>query len=73
MPAVMARTRITIDTDEAIKRAFVAHATIEGLSPQALFERLVAENCAEQLKLAREWVPDDEDETPPPKPKGGKK
>lgn len=56
MQAVMARIRITIDTDDEYKRAFLARAAIEGLSPQELFEKLVADYCAEELEKARAQV-----------------
>lgn len=67
MPAVMARIRITIDTEEAHKRAFMARASIEGLSPQELFQKLVEQYCPDDYARAVSHLgegADDEAETP---------
>ena len=61
MPAVMPRIRITIDTEEAHKRAFLSRASIEGLSPQAFFEKLVATYCPDDLARAQKLVSPDDD------------
>lgn len=71
MPAVMARIRITIDCDEAYKRAFLARAQIEGLSPQELFQQLVEQYCPEDLERARKLLGEDDGPAKPKKP--GKK
>jgi hypothetical protein len=65
----MARIRITIDTEESHKRAFLAHASIEGLTPQELFQRMVEEYCAADLDRARKSLEGDEEEEPPRKRK----
>lgn len=64
MQVEMARIRITIDTEEAHKRAFLARASIEGLTPQALFERMVEEYCPEDLQRARKVLAESEAEKP---------
>lgn len=70
MPLTMARIRITIDTEEAFKRAFLARAALEGLSPQDFFERIVSETCADELEQVRRKMDDsDEDDPPARKPK----
>lgn len=56
MQAVMARIRITIDTEEVFKRAFLSAANIAGLSPQEFFEKLVAEHCPEDVERARKAI-----------------
>lgn len=53
MQAVMARIRITIDCEEAVKRAFLSRASIEGKSPQQFFEWMVGELCQEDLTRAK--------------------
>jgi hypothetical protein len=63
----MARIRITIDTEETHKRAFLARASIEGLSPQQLFEKLVEQYCADDLARARKLVAGVPDDEPPAK------
>ncbi len=68
MQAVMARIRITIDCEEAVKRAFLSRASIDGKTPQQFFEWMVAELCEEDLtraKLAIDGIGDDDD---PPMP-----
>lgn len=68
MPVTMARPRITIDVEEAYKRAFSAWANLEGLTLQELFQQLVNEHCpADILKRAKASAPADDDE--PKKPK----
>jgi hypothetical protein len=56
MPVVMARIRITIECEESHKRAFLAAANLAGLSPQQLFEKLVEENCADDLERAKKAI-----------------
>lgn len=54
MNAVMSRIRVAIDlADEAYKRAFHAHASLNGLSPQELFEKMVEAHCPAELEQAR--------------------
>ncbi len=67
MPAVMARIRITIDTEEVYKRAFLSAANLAGKSPQEFFEQLVEENCAEDLGRARKAI-EAESQKKPKKP-----
>lgn len=53
MLAVMARTRITIDTEDAHKRAFLARVALLGLTPQKLFEQMVEAHCPNEFSQAR--------------------
>lgn len=53
MSAVMARIRITIDCEDEFKLAFLAAAAERGLSPQELFEQVVAEHFADNLSRVR--------------------
>lgn len=72
MPTTMARIRITIDTEEAHKRAFLSAASLRGLSPQELFEEMVETHCPEDLERARAALAeseDSEDDQPPKKAK----
>ncbi len=69
MQAVMARIRITIDTEEVYKRAFLSAATLAGMTPQEFFEKLVEENCTEDVERARKAL---EGEAKSPKRKGDK-
>jgi hypothetical protein len=64
MPAVMARIRITIDTEEAHKRAFMARASIEGLSPQEMFQKLVEQYCPEDYDRAMKHIGEGAEEEP---------
>lgn len=64
MQAVMARIRLTIDTDEAVKRAFLSRASIEGMTPQAFFQWMVEELCPDELKRAKLLINEDEDDSP---------
>lgn len=66
MTAVMARIRITIDCEEEFKRAFLAAADERGLSPQELFEQVVADHFGENLSRVRSFMPNS-DQPPPPK------
>lgn len=63
MQAVMARIRITIDCEEAFKRAFLAWANLEGQSPQELFEAVVQAHCPDDIlnRAKRSVGGDDED------------
>jgi hypothetical protein len=71
MQAVMARIRITIDTEEVFKRAFLSAANIAGLTPQEFFEKLVTENCREDVERARKAVErSDAGESGDQRPKG---
>jgi hypothetical protein len=69
----MARIRITIDTEEAHKRAFLSAASIRGLSPQELFEEMVAAHCPEDLKRAQAALAGQEGAGPEPAPKKPRK
>ena len=69
MQAIMARIRITIDTEEVFKRAFLSAANLAGMSPQEFFESLVTTMCPEDLARARKAI---EAESKKPKPPGGK-
>ncbi len=56
MSLVMARIRITIDTEESHKRAFLAAASIAGKSPQEYFEWMVEQLCSADLDRARKAI-----------------
>lgn len=56
MQALMSRIRITIDCEEVVKRAFLSAANLAGLSPQLFFERLVEENCPDDVERARKAI-----------------
>ncbi len=56
MQAVMARIRITIDTEEVFKRAFLSAANLAGKSPQEYFEHLVGEHCPEDVERAQKAI-----------------
>jgi len=67
MSALMARIRITIDCDEAYKRAFLSRANAEGVSPQELFERVVREVFPDDLARVHKLMGGDDPPKPPPK------
>ncbi len=79
MSAVMARIRITIDTEESHKRAFLAAASIAGKSPQEFFEWMVEQLCPDDLERAKTAISlgtsedDDDDSGPKKTPPRGKK
>jgi hypothetical protein len=50
------RIRITIDCDEVIKRAFSARASLEGLSPQQLFDKIVREYCPDEVATVERQI-----------------
>ena len=65
MSAAMAtRIRITIDTEEAHKRAFLARASIEGLTPQELFQQMVEKYCPDDLARAVKAIGEGDDDPP---------
>ena len=77
MEVIMARIRVTIDTEDVYKRAFNAAANLAGMSIQELFEQWVRENFADELERAqaaidRETQKGSDDATAPKKPKGRK-
>lgn len=73
MQAVMARIRITIDCEDAHKRAFLSAAGLAGKNLQEYFEWMVEQLCPEDLERARRAIqgddPDADDTAPKPKPR----
>lgn len=69
MQAVMARIRITIDTEDVYKRAFLAAAATAGMTATEFFEHLVKQNCADDVKRAQKAIDGSGSGTKEKKPK----